>query len=489
MSGLILNIKDNIYVNKETKRLVNNNVEPFKDITDIFKDDNNLFKIEINGYEIIKPIEWFIIYATYKPDYILNIDLNNLDFKDYKPYGVSLDIDIMPIFIKPIYYTYNGIKYRLLSRYPGYAVDENGNTINIVSNKLSSFSFMGSIPKRKYKFSTLNDRYKNDKTKSVFIHRLVAIAWCPNDNYITKNIVDHIDDNSLNNNYKNLAWVSNRKNIAKAVWQTNDNIVLLRNIDTEEVTEHISTNEAYKYIGRSQGDSNGTPFYYGRIFIGTNGRFEMKLKKHLYGWKYINGFKPEDLYLWTIEYNGTTRCFKRTYDAKVAFRDIIGRPVKINNDEFKKALSKIGAKYTYTNDSQPINYVGVKDIKEDKTFETNSIKEASRLLRVSRYVIERELKLIKLKNMPTGRLINNRFLLKPERDMSWPDIGTYKFKINKPKVVIMEDIDNGKIIKFNSIRRISAYINKNQRTIVYYIKNNIPYVNEETNKTYKLYFE
>ncbi len=57
--------------------------------------------------------------------------------------------------------------------------------------------------------------YKNGKRKSVRIHRLKAIAFIPNPlNYPE---VNHKDGNTLNNDLRNLEWVTKRENVLHAV--------------------------------------------------------------------------------------------------------------------------------------------------------------------------------------------------------------------------------------------------------------------------------
>ena len=55
--------------------------------------------------------------------------------------------------------------------------------------------------------------YKNSKQKTLYIHRLIALAYIPNpNNYDT---VDHIDNDKTHNWLSNLQWLSNSENVAK----------------------------------------------------------------------------------------------------------------------------------------------------------------------------------------------------------------------------------------------------------------------------------
>lgn len=55
---------------------------------------------------------------------------------------------------------------------------------------------------------------KNGKVQSFLVHRLVATAFCENPQGFE--VVNHIDNNPLNNNANNLEWVTQKANVHHA---------------------------------------------------------------------------------------------------------------------------------------------------------------------------------------------------------------------------------------------------------------------------------
>ena len=77
------------------------------------------------------------------------------------------------------------------------------------------------IAERILKFKPRKDNYKvvdlfkNSKSKSYKVHRLVAIAFIPNPNNYP--MVLHIDHNRENNNIENLEWGTQSENMQQCV--------------------------------------------------------------------------------------------------------------------------------------------------------------------------------------------------------------------------------------------------------------------------------
>lgn len=78
-----------------------------------------------------------------------------------------------------------------------YYVSDTGSVYSVLSDKLLS----PKIDRYGYKVVTL---FKNGKAKCITVHRLVAINFIPNPNGLP--VVNHKDENKVNNQVSNLEW-------------------------------------------------------------------------------------------------------------------------------------------------------------------------------------------------------------------------------------------------------------------------------------------
>lgn len=98
-------------------------------------------------------------------------------------------------------------EWRLIDGFDNYQVSSVGRIRNTITQRILKQR------KNRYGYYCINLR-KNSVVKLTKIHRLVAFAFCNNDN--NYDVVDHIDRNKTNNNYLNLRWVSNSMNSRNA---------------------------------------------------------------------------------------------------------------------------------------------------------------------------------------------------------------------------------------------------------------------------------
>ena len=98
---------------------------------------------------------------------------------------------------------YAKVKQEDIKDYLNYYIYDNGDVLNINTNKILS----GSVGENGYKYFRLS---QGGKKKMFYCHRLVAEAFIPNSKNLP--VVNHKDGNKLNNNVENLEWVTYNEN-------------------------------------------------------------------------------------------------------------------------------------------------------------------------------------------------------------------------------------------------------------------------------------
>ena len=123
-------------------------------------------------------------------------------------------------------------------KYENYEVSNYGKVRNTTTNKI----LVNTISSGYYKVKL----YSNGIRTTCQIHKLVAYFFIENIN--DYKIVNHIDENKLNNYYKNLEWIKNvNENIAYSVGKK----IIMCDVKTgKQIKKFISIHEAYMYLGK-----------------------------------------------------------------------------------------------------------------------------------------------------------------------------------------------------------------------------------------------
>lgn len=185
---------------------------------EILDELNNVYfqgksNVEIELFGIKKKVrkEWLVYLAWFEVDTIKNFnnDLENISFQYTSNTLLKTTTGVIPVFKKPILYNK---KYRIVPSFPRYAVSIEGVIIDTFTNEL--------IPPV-YRLGSYPDVYIYSPDKSIFkttkVHRLVALAWVSNDDYITRSVVNHLDSDKNNFHARNLEWTSLSENAQHSV--------------------------------------------------------------------------------------------------------------------------------------------------------------------------------------------------------------------------------------------------------------------------------
>lgn len=173
--------------------------------TEVFTD---YFDREIIIHDIDK--QKYLNYVNYKPikgfEYISDL----IEFKPMFRINSIPDNKYMVFitFTKPVEISIINLNqagtFRILPDLPHIAINQYGLCYNLVTNKVLTTHDSGY-----YVTVTVDNNV-------LFLHRLVALVWCENDDYVKNYVVDHLDQDKHNYYYKNLRWLSNKANVSRS---------------------------------------------------------------------------------------------------------------------------------------------------------------------------------------------------------------------------------------------------------------------------------
>lgn len=129
-----------------------------------------------------------------------------------------------------------------------------GNSKRIIKGKILSPSRHGKVCKDGSYYLHVGLTDFNKTTKYITIHRLVALAFCPNSNPELYTEVNHIDENKHNNQANNLEWCSRAENnhhslITETLNESKKKSVLQLTTSGEIIKEFSGVREAARELG------------------------------------------------------------------------------------------------------------------------------------------------------------------------------------------------------------------------------------------------
>lgn len=449
---MFLNIPNTLQkINFETKEIISNSF--------IYNINGNTLKLKlINGDEIIKSIDWVrhIINLNYTVHEKFMYILKYLEFKRIRPHGVSTEYRFLPVFSTPQVVKINKFIFRILGRFPKYCINQYGKLYNF-SDSDTTIEIKPLTLEHEYVRVNISDTL--GFSKFIGLHRLIAMAWVPNDDYVNKNIVDHNDKNKRNNYYKNLSWTNNSGNISKERINYGVDRYAVKRIDSDQISYCNSLREISNVIGNKKIDLSGSRIRIGKIWKGSNGKFEIGINDKDLVWFHNSAGNLDKNYL---VIKNSLRYYFKNIDDIYSFLNI-----DKNKYDFYAMADYVKNEVENTNiyySIPPRNIIlrEMKNIKTKEIFYAENWRETQKIIKASKGII--------VKFLHTGiedRLINNTWLLRYKSNKPWADeLGNLKDTTSRKIEVFLVD-ENGNVkYKFSSILNAAVEIKTSTRTIV-----------------------
>ena len=294
------------------------------------------------------------------------------------------------------------IIWRLVPNYTKYEVSEDGRVRN---------TWTGKILKQYVNSGYYSVKFSGDGEENEFrIHRLVALAFHPNPNNLS--VVDHIDNNKLNNHVSNLRWVTQKENIQSY----NDNFRIRRKIlqydlngnlikTWKSMTELLEKNPAYKKRAIYHHIQGGTMQTYGFKWINDPPIIRVKPNRDE-KFEKIGEYKKYDLSNYGVSKNGNIINTKRNILlSKIKDEngyEIVGLYCSKLNKNLLFSVHRLVA-YMYIINNDPINKKQINHI--DKNRSNNYYKNLE-WVTPQENIAHSHGKLVKMINKETGEVMN-----------------------------------------------------------------------------------
>ena len=421
-------------------------------------DDDGRIEIVLHNQKYHLTKEFLICYTWFEiPSFV--------DINDIQIIHLPIARKMFPwkiIFKNPYYYDKNK-KLRLVPNFSTIAVSCDGECFNTKTKKFLNCY----IGKTGYKYvDVYNPTIQN--WRQIVVHQLVANAWI-NENQDSKNyVVNHIDGNRLNNNFKNLEWCTPTYNTIDGVTRTintKDVIAKARNIQTQEIIEFKTFKELGKFLNIKA--CNKEHFKNSKLNKLYNNIYEIRLIDDLRPWYYaqkcINNSKTNSQYVIHVtEPGGAELTFNGLKVFKEYYGFYSGKPgieelIRIFNKKFPTYLIE------YTD-------FGKKEILEVMDKDGNVIEFKSRADIASHFNISWDK--VNSLMVSDGKKSYNGIRIRKKSSQPWPKIENKLIPISK--AIEVTNILTGVSKNYPTIRSVAYDLNMSGTSVRRHIANPLP---------------
>lgn len=336
-------------------------------------------KIKLYSQEMVVDLEWLYLMArmqVFLPEE-LQSRLMDVYFEDLYPYKMNTFNKVM-VFRRPM--VYKEI-YRIVPNYTNYAVSKEGEVVRIsTGNAYSSTNKEGEYP-----VVTIYDPIIGN-TRSVLIHRLVALAWVKNDDRYMKSVVNHIDGVKTNYHYRNLEWCTFQYNSIHAVnaGLREDNVhVKVFDITDKSVKDFYSIKQACRHMGIPD-DRKIRDLTHRTQHKLINDRYQIKLATDTSEWFYMTHAKDTPAGRYTIYIEKPDGVIETHPDVRKFKKDFSVWNVSSINDLLAKAREKYPDWKFSIKDNYIVKPVQAYEVGTGKIIEAEGINQMVRVLGFSK---------------------------------------------------------------------------------------------------------